>query len=87
MMGIQCDCPTFIYEDNQYVLDNTAMPHLMLKNKPNSIVYHFLRDGTARDEWMATYINTNDNRPNLLTKPLPHGDKRTKFYNILLHHI
>ena len=87
MMGIQCNCTTFIYEDNQYVLDNTDMPHLMLENKPNSIVYHFVRDGTACDEWRATYINTNDNGPDLLTNTLPYGDNRTKFYNMLLHHI
>ena len=35
-----------------------------------------MREGTARDEWRATYINTNDNRSDLLTNPLPHGEKR-----------
>ena len=87
MMGIQCDCPVFIYGDNQSVLANTTMPQMMLKNKSNSIAYHFVREGTARDEWRATYINTNDNRSDLLTKTLPHGKKRTKFCKMLLHHI
>ena len=49
MIGIQCDCPTFIYGDNQYILANTTMPHLMIKKKSNSILYHFVRAGTARD--------------------------------------
>ena len=61
MMGIQCNCPTFIYVDNQSVLANTTMPHLMLQKKSNSIPYHFLIEGTACDKWRATYINTNYN--------------------------
>ena len=87
MMGIQCNCPTFIYGDNQYVLANTTMPHSMLKNKANSIAYHFVKGGTACDEWRATYININDNRYDLLNNPLLYGEKRTKFCNMLLHHI
>ena len=62
MMGIQCDCPAFIYGDNQYVLASTTMPHLMLNKKYKSIAYHFVREGTACNKWRATYINTNDNR-------------------------
>ena len=84
MMDIQYDCPTFIYGDNQSVLANTTMPHSMLKKKSNSITYQFVREGTARDKWRANYINSNDNRSNLLTKSLPYGEKRTKFCNMLL---
>ena len=42
MMGILCDDPTFIYGDNQSVLANTTVPDLMLKNKSQSIAYHFV---------------------------------------------
>ena len=87
MMVIQCDFPTFIYGDNQYVLANTTMPHLMLKKKSNSIAYQFVRKVTDRNEWRDTYINTNDNWYDLLTKPFPHGEKITKFRKILLHDI
>ena len=87
MMGIQCDCPAFIYGDNQSVLANSTMPHSMLKKKSNSIAYHFVREGTARNKWRATYINTNDNQYDLLTKILPHGENRTKFCNMILHQI
>ena len=37
MMGIQCNCPSFIYGDNQYVLANKTMPHSMLDKNSNSI--------------------------------------------------
>ena len=59
----------------------------MLKKNSNSIVYHFVREETDRDEWRSSYINTNDNQFDILTKPLPHGERRTKFFKMLLHHI
>ena len=87
MMYIQCDLPAFIYGDNQYLLANKTIPHLMLKKKSNSIAYHFVREGNARDECRTTYINTNDNRSDLLTNPFPYGEKITNFFKMLFHHI
>ena len=59
----------------------------MLKKKYNSIAYHFVREGTACDEWRATYIKNNDNLTDLLNKALSYGEKRTKFCKMLLYHI
>ena len=87
MMGISCDDPTFVYADNQSVLANTTMPQSMLKKKSNSIAYHFVREGCAKDEWRTTYVNTHDNPSDILTKPLPSGEKRSKFCRKLLHHL
>ena len=87
MMGIACEAPTFIYGDNQSVLANTTMPHSVLKKKSNSIAYHFVREGCARDEWRTTYVNTHSNPADLLTKPLPAGEKRKKFVQMILHHL
>ena len=87
MMYIQCDLPAFIYGDNQYLLANKTIPHLMLKKKSNSIAYHFVREGTARDECRTTYINTNDNRSDLLTNLFQYGEKITNFFKMLFHHI
>jgi len=84
MFGIQCNEPTFIYGDNQSVLANTTAPDSQLKKKSNSIAYHFVREGCARDEWRTTYVNTHDNPADLLTKPLPSGEKRSKFVRMLL---
>ena len=42
MMDIPCDDPMFIYEDNQSVLANSAIPDSMLKKKSQSIAYHFV---------------------------------------------
>jgi hypothetical protein len=86
LMGIPCEEPTFIYGDNQSVLSNTANPDSTLKKKSNSIAYHFVREGVAKDEWRTAYINTNDNPADLLTKMLVAG-KREHFVQMLLHHI
>ena len=87
MMGIPIDGPSYIYGDNQSVLANTTIPDSTLKKKSQSIAYHFVREGAARDEWRTSYVNTNDNEADLLTKQLPSGEKRKGFVRSVLHHI
>ena len=84
-MGIPVNECTFIYGDNQSVLCNTTTPHSQLKKKSNSVAYHHVREGSALNKWRTTYIRTDDNTSDLMTKALPHGEKRTKFCKILLH--
>ena len=86
-MGIPVEGPTCIYGDNQSVLVNMTIPDSTLKKKSQSIAYHFVREGVARDEWRTSYVNTHDNEADLLTKQLPHGEKRKGFVRNLLHHI
>lgn len=87
MMGIPVEGPAYIYGDNQSVLANTTIPESTLKKKSQSIAYHFVREGCARDEWRTTYVSTHDNEADLLTKPLPPGEKRRMFVRKVLHHI
>ena len=56
-----------------------------MRKKSNSVAYHHVREGSTLDEWRVTYINTNDNLADLLTKNLPSGEKRLKFFQALLH--
>ena len=86
-MGIPVEGPTSIYGDNQSVLANTTIPDSTLKKKSLSIAYHVVCEGVARDEWRTSYVNTHDNEADLLTKQLPHGEKRKGFVSNLLHHI
>ena len=58
------------------MLANTTIPDSTLKKKSQSIAYHFVREGVARDEWRTSYVNIHDNEADLLTKQLPHGEKR-----------
>ena len=87
MMGIPIFGPAYIYGDNKSVLYNTTLPESTLKKKSQSIAYHFIREGSARDEWRTTYVNTLKNNADLLTKVLPSGDKRKNFCRSILHHI
>ena len=86
-MGIPVEDPMCIYGDNQSVLANTTIPDSTLKKKSKSIAYHFVREGVERDEWRTSYVNTHDNKADLLTNQLPHGEKRKGFVGNLLHHI
>lgn len=86
-MGIPCTSPSYIYKDNQSVLANTTIPESTLRNKSQSIVYHFVREGSDRDEWRTSYINTHHNPADLLTKQLPSVEKLRSFVWMLLHHL
>ena len=87
MMGIPVDEPAFIFGDNQSVLDNTTIPESTLKKKTQSIAYHFVQEGSTRDEWRTAHINTHENVSDMLTKPLSSGEKLWKFVRMLLHHL
>ena len=87
VMGIPCDFPAYILGDNKSVLVNYSVPTSVLKKKSCSIAYHFVREGTAMDEWRIGYVSTNDNVEDLLTKPTPNGEKGSKFIKMILHHI
>ena len=87
MMGIACDHPTYIHGDNKSVLVNSTIPTSVLKKKSCSIAYHFVREGVASDKWRIEYVSTDENVADLLTKLLPKGLKRTKFVNMILHHV
>ena len=69
------------------MLANTTIPDSTLKKKSQSIAYHFVCEGVARDEWRTSYVNTHDNEADLFTNQLPHGVKRKGYVSNLLHHI
>ena len=87
IMGIQCTEPVYININNHLLLVNTTMPHYLLKKKSNSIVFHFVSEGSAKDEWDTAYVNTNENPADMMMKPLPSGEKRTNFTRMLLRHL
>ena len=66
---------------------NMTIPDLVLKKKSQSITYHFIQEGAAKDEWHTAYVNMHDNEADLLTRLLPRGKKHKQFGQNLLHHI
>ena len=87
MMGIPVEGPAYIYGDNQSVLANTSNPGSMLKKKCSAVAYHLVREAVARGEIITAYISTHENIADLLTKPMPAGEKRNGFVRKILQHI
>ena len=85
MLGIPVKEPAFVFGNNKSVLANTSLPGLTITKKMNSLLYHFIREGCARDEWRTAYVNTHLNCADLLTKALPPGEKRTSFVRRFLY--
>ena len=85
MMGIQINDPTYVFGDYKAVLVNLAVPNSVLKKKSNSIAYHFVCEGTASDKWRTTYVQSEINIVDMLTKPLG-AKKRRRFLGMILHH-
>ena len=85
MLGIPVEEPAFVFGNNKSVLANTTVPGSTIKKKMNSLLYHFIREGCARDEWRTAYVNTHLNCTDLLTKPLPSGEKRRQFVGKFLY--
>ena len=85
MMGIPILGPAYIYGDNQSVLFNTTMPESTLKRKSQSLCYHFVREGCAKDEWRTSYVNTKNNPADILTKAIPSGELRARLVRMILY--
>jgi hypothetical protein len=84
MMGIPIDGPTYVYCDNMSVVHNTTAPESMLKKKSNSIAYHAVREAVAMGEILISYISTDDNVADIMTKALPGGERRDSLIQRLL---
>mmetsp|Transcript_1856 Transcript_1856/g.3809 ORF Transcript_1856/g.3809 Transcript_1856/m.3809 type:complete len:104 (-) Transcript_1856:333-644(-) len=77
MMGIPVDDPSFVYGDNFSVINNTSIPESTLQKKSNSITYHFVCEGCAKDKWCICYVDTHSNLADLTTKMLAGGKNQT----------
>ena len=84
MMGVPIDGPTYFYCDNKSVICNTTVPESMLKKKSNSIAYHAVREAVAMGEILITYVNTDDNIADVMTKVLPAGARRDNLIQAML---
>ena len=63
------------------------IPDSNLKKNSNSISYHFVRERVARDEWRTSYINTDANPSDLMTKALPAGINRKRKVRAIMYDV
>ncbi len=79
------DESAFVFGNNKSVLVNTTVPLSTIKEKMNSLLYYFIHDRCAREEWRIAHINTYLDSVYLLMKFLPAEEKRTIFIQKFLH--
>mmetsp|Transcript_36419 Transcript_36419/g.36807 ORF Transcript_36419/g.36807 Transcript_36419/m.36807 type:complete len:152 (+) Transcript_36419:1096-1551(+) len=84
-IGIPVKECAYIYGGNKSVLANSGTPHFQLKKRSNSVAFHYIQEGSALDKWRITYINTDENIADLMTKNIPSRAKRMKFCKMLLY--
>jgi hypothetical protein len=68
MMGIMIEGPAHMCVDNMSVAHNYSRPESTLKKKSNSITYHYVRENVAAKVLKITYIATDLNLADMLTK-------------------
>ena len=83
-MGVPIDGPTYMFCDNMSVVYNTTAPESMLKKKSNAIAYHAVRETVAMGELLITYIRSEQNIADVMTKGLPNGAKRDSLIQAML---
>jgi hypothetical protein len=83
-MGVPIDGPSYMFIDNKSVVLNTTTPSSMLKKKSNCIAYHNIREAVSMGEVFITWIKSEDNIADLMTKISPNGEKRDKLIQKML---
>jgi hypothetical protein len=86
MMGIPLTGPSYIFADNKSQVTNTTIPESTLKKKCNSICYHAVQESVAMGESLITYIKSEDNLSDLMTK-VTYGAKRCRLVGNILYEI
>jgi hypothetical protein len=82
-MGIPIDGPTQMRVDNTSVVNNTTRPESMLKNKSNSIAYHYIRESVAAMIIKIFYEPNDTNLADMLSKTQP-GPVRKRLLDMIL---
>ena len=77
MLGVPLDGPTWLFGDNQAVVNSATIPHSTLSKRWNAISYHRCREAVAAGVIRFDHISGKDNPADILTKPLPYFTAKT----------
>jgi hypothetical protein len=69
-LGVTLDGPALMLEDSMSVVLNTTVPSSLLKKKRNAIEYHQVIEANAARIMRFSYIKSEENVSDVLTKPL-----------------
>ena len=70
-MGIEPSGPTTIYEDNQSCIKFVANQKFSSRSKHIDVKRRFVEESVAKQNLKLTYVPSQDNIADMLTKPLP----------------
>jgi hypothetical protein len=78
-LGVALDGSALMEEDNMSLVLNTTVPSSVLKKKLNAIVYHRVREAIVASMMRFSYIKSEENVSDLLTKTL----RNEKFHYLM----
>lgn len=73
MLGVPIDGPSYVFGDNQAVVNSSCIPEYNLKKRHNALAYHRVREAIAAGIMVYFHINTKRNPADMLTKFLSHA--------------
>ncbi len=86
MIGIPLTGPSYIFADNKSQVTNATIPESTLKKKCNSICYHAVQESVAMGKSLITYIKSEDNLSDLMTK-VTYGARHCRLVGNILYDI
>jgi len=73
MLGVPISGPSYVFGDNQAVVNSSCIPEYNLKKRHNALAYHRVREAIAAGILVYFHIDGKTNPADLLTKFLTHG--------------
>ena len=81
MFGVPIDGPTFIFCDNESVVNNCSKLSSVLNKKHSSVAYHMARWAVAAKEVCIGWISSEFNLSDAFTKRLSKDRRQQLFWN------
>jgi hypothetical protein len=69
-LGVDLEGPALILGDNMSMVLNNSVPSSALKNNNHTIAYHRVREAIAAKVLRFSYLRSEENASDILTKPL-----------------
>ena len=73
MFGVPLDGPSWLFGDNQSVITCSTLPHSTLSKRWNALSYHRVREAITARILRFHFIDSKQNPPDIMTKPLKHA--------------
>ena len=67
-LGVPLDDLSFMFDDNQFVITNSTLPHSSLRKHWYVLTYHKVREAVAAGMLKFYYIDSKRNPANVLSK-------------------